>query len=442
MVFDKNSCNLVSDKITFVLLLLLLFFPSLPYDYTSKLLIIFSVLSVIFYFKEANLILKKKGYKIVLINILFVLLMIITLTYSKNLNDGIKKINTLLPVIILPIIFIYFQPKYRQEKYDLIYLVFIISNALFLIILFLFIMDKAVYSCYYDISELSNIKKIYYIWEVPFSKLLWCAEQINDPYIFIHKTYNSINLLVANLFSIILFFRRKHNLFFKFCLVVFFLFFSITIVYLKSFLGIFLLVTVLPFVLIYHILKPKQTLMIFCFVFFLGLSFSIVNFNKINTIIKSTQDKDKSISYNKSLDGIGERILINKVSYQLLKDIPFFGYGVGDIQDKLNEQYLLNSEFSFIYKFFYNEKINSHNYYFNLYLGGGIVLLISFMYMIYFNIKLSFNVRNIYYIVFLIFIYSILLTENVLSRMSGVLTYSLMNSLFLKQIINNSKPKE
>lgn len=425
----KNFFLNKKRSISFTLLLLLLFFPVFPYDFSSKLLISFSLISIIFYWKEGLYNLKKLKNRYLAYNLLFVFICLITLFYSTDFGAGIKNIKTLIPIVIMPLVIIYFQRKYSKNDFLLLQVVFILSNVLFFIFLMLYFLQYSVEHCFYDISALTLFEKFTYIWNEPYSKLLWCAEQKKESFFLIHKTYNSINILIACLFIVDVFFKRKNTYLVKTLLFLAFVLFSLLIVYFKSVSGLFLLCTILPCVFFSNMYKIKKTI-ILGLLFIFGVIVVIKKQSIINQFNKQRIDN----IYRGDLGGLYERYYLNITSSQLILESPVIGYGIGDVQDKLNTQYLINSETDGIYLNFSN--LNSHNYYLYVVLIGGPLLLMAFVLMILNNFKLAIKNKEKYYLSFLIIIFLCLFFENLFSRMTGVLTYSIINSFFIKSIID------
>ena len=73
--------------------------------------------------------------------------------------------------------------------------------------------------------------------------------------------------------------------------------------------------------------------------------------------------------------------------FRLIRNRPFFGYGIGDVQDQLSNCYDSNN---FKAKHKQDRIFNSHNFYAHLMLAGGLLPLIMFLWMFWFNTKISF----------------------------------------------------
>src|SRR5690606_30337330 len=135
---------------------------------------------------------------------------------------------------------------------------FVISNLLFLCLSIYYLINTSVLECYYEISQLSFLRKVTYLWNIPFKTLLWCSRQYDLPSFFIHKTYNSLNLLIASVFVISLIFKTGKNYLIKIVLLLVLILFSLYIFYMKSLVGLALLFTIIPFFLLYNLVGSKK----------------------------------------------------------------------------------------------------------------------------------------------------------------------------------------
>ncbi|SNR24574.1 O-Antigen ligase [Maribacter sedimenticola] len=111
---------------------------------------------------------------------------------------------------------------------------------------------------------------------------------------------------------------------------------------------------------------------------------------------------------------------------EIIMDTPWNGHGSGDVQIKLNDCYVSMYETDAYNKTTYN----SHNQFFFYYLAFGPIgftlIIISFIIFI----KKAIHSKDGNYLFFLIFFYLCLLFENVLSRNTGIMVFTIFNSLF------------
>lgn len=152
---------------------------------------------------------------------------------------------------------------------------------------------------------------------------------------------------------------------------------------------------------------------------------------KLNNI--STTEKFE-LPYKKWPTSTQIRIGLNHCALQTIKENSFLGTGVVSFEDKLNSCYD---------KFKNSEKVryNSHNYYFLLLGAGGIFCVVFFLFMLYKHASLAFVNNNLFYGYFLMSIVISLLTENILSRVYGVVFMLFFMTIFVKTT-NISTPKK
>ena len=95
---------------------------------------------------------------------------------------------------------------------------------------------------------------------------------------------------------------------------------------------------------------------------------------------------DQRYNYN----SVGERIIFSLNSWKVFKESPIFGVGTGDFPNeymRINEQYTPNLKTA----------VNPHNMYALISVQLGLVGLISMLSIFYYQIKASFNEKNILY---------------------------------------------
>ena len=118
-----------------------------------------------------------------------------------------------------------------------------------------------------------------------------------------------------------------------------------------------------------------------------------------------------------------EQKVIDRKEFTLLILFPFFGYGIGDYNDKLKESYKKNNPSLEVY-------YNSHNQYISFLLVGGLFLLLLYFIFLYLNVKLAIKKRNINSLIILCFYSIVMLSENILERENGVIFFSFFLCFF------------
>ena len=121
------------DDISIFLLCFLSFFVIMPFGMLSIALITFSLWTFFIYRKTFVQSFKDFGIKPYLECVLFYLLLILSIVYSSNKSEGLKEIQKGLPLLILPLIFLYGIRDLILKKIKFVLYSFVISNLLYII---------------------------------------------------------------------------------------------------------------------------------------------------------------------------------------------------------------------------------------------------------------------------------------------------------------------
>ncbi|WP_405611696.1 O-antigen ligase family protein [Polaribacter sp. Asnod1-A03] len=260
--------------------------------------------------------------------------------------------------------------------------------------------------------------KLFYISKenIPFFR-----EYVSNNYFFeIHPTYFSSYILLSITISL---FNLKKAKIFNFLNIIFSIFFLF--LFSSRIVIILLLLTVLLFV--FYSFSPKikrgklilivsnlTILTVFCF---LNNSFVSKRFDEIKNEIS------KPIIGNR-YNSTNTRVAIYKCDVLLTEKVPFWGYG-SNLQEELNNCFAENNDSDF-YKI---STFNTHNYYFNLILYGGVLFLLIFLLYLYIVFKsIRYNLLGLFIFFQILFIN---LTENYLSRHYGLVLFCYFTSLFI-----------
>lgn len=126
------------------------------------------------------------------------------------------------------------------------------------------------------------------------------------------------------------------------------------------------------------------------------------------------------------VNGLGQdpRSFIFRAGFEILKDNLFFGVGIGDIQNSLNEQYQrLSFQEGILNKF------NAHNDWLASLLGAGLPGIISLTFVYYSYFKSALSTKNILAFAFPVFFLLASQTEAILNRHKGVLLFMFLISV-------------
>lgn len=396
-----------------ILCVILLFFPILKLSIISKIIILITAYLIINFWKDYFHSLKdKKTNKLFLTIIAFYVFSIITLLYSKNFGSGLRELKTLLSLPIILFLTTYGLNIFKKLNYLNLFKFFILSNFLFSVFYNLYFFNSLITECFYLASELNFIDKLTVMLRKDFKYLLSCLPTKHGTFFFIHKAYNSINLLITLCLLDFYFdkIKRKAN---KFMMIVLSAFILWTIFLLQSKLNILLAGGFFVMSFMKHAFKIKfkssytYVLISVTVLFFVKLS----NFDFVNE----------------------KRTYIYSSGVELIYEKPFFGYGIGGYHELMKEKF---SNISYEpMRDLLMHKTDSHNVFLSAALSGGIILLILYFLMIYKSIKSAIAIENPIFLVILSIFLLNFLQESILRRMIGVVSFSiyigLMNLFYL-----------
>lgn len=397
-----------------IVILVLIFsaFPILPRVIESMVLILLTVLSLGYFFLEGKKEWSVSKTKIIFALSIFFWVYLSTLIYTSNISYGLNNIKIMLPMVLLPLIFLINKDllldKKNKDKYIFIY---ITSILVFLIYLNVFVYKMLI------IKDL-NIVEIRDLFEKSTK---------------VHGTYFSLWIgfgIILLLFKIQENKTKKLFLTTASLIILFFIYWQSIISARMPF-----VVTILFLVL--FLFKSNFKFLIFILIL-IGTTFFILPKNVVFTErferIKSYDFSFPKGEYSKNWKNISTEQIRNGIyycSYKKIKEAPFFGHGVGDADDKLQECYDCKFTDTNTYKLL---KYNSHNQYLDFILVSGLIGILIIMVFQYKIIKIAVKNKNIIYLYFLFYFILNISFENVLNRQDGVVFFSFFNSLLFFQI--------
>jgi O-antigen ligase len=147
---------------------------------------------------------------------------------------------------------------------------------------------------------------------------------------------------------------------------------------------------------------------------------------------------DRDASLGRAWGGKAIRVAIWQCSKSIVKENWLVGVGTGDAQDSLQQAYE-NRQFYFASRY---NRYNAHNQYLQILIAFGILGLFVFISSLI--TPLFYLVRTktgMYYLVFLILLAVIGMSEVLLDTSKGVMWYSFFNSIFAFTILNTSNER-
>jgi len=426
----------------------------MPYGIMSATIILFLAACIFYGYGQVGRFYKKIGWFPLLANSAFFLILIVTLGYSENIKFGWRQIERGLPILMFPLILLYFPPKLSKKQLWFVLGTFVFANLLFIAYLYGYLVN---YASDFKLPEKNNLvlfeglrnkgftEQIKDLWNGTFYETLYYAKKNSESYLDIHKTYASQNILWSIVIVAFFSLKRKLSLPKKIGQVLLLVVLAGVLIYLYSLTNLLLFGLLLPF-LIYAVLGLKKyglvtsvgIVAVGITAFLLVTSTQMVSSESYERY-KQHENPLFIISNIKKMLEKDERNTINECNLTLIKQNPFLGYGVGDVQDVLNACYVSTESKSKGAPSIREQNLNSHNYYAFLALAGGVLVIAFFLLMLGYNTFIGFGKKDFLYLAFLFIITMNLLTENTLGRAHGILFFALFNGLFLTRNFSYSE---
>lgn len=314
---------------------------------------------------------------------------LLSLLWTDNLEYGLTRIETALPLLLLFLISLQLQyEKLTSSQLTRFNNTFILSNIIYIVLF-----------CFY-IPFYNNIK--YQSFDFNFFR----ATVSSMPYLGIDPIYISLVTCI----SIFLLWKSNLSKKIKIPLLLFLLLFLLVINSKSALLSIIIVA--------FFSLKKKRLIIVF--VFSLVMIFFYTRFNEVLDF-QTYFDDNGTVNFNNSTN---IRIVIWKVFLSNLIEIIPFGVGIGDGESFLNQSY---------YEYLSNNKLNNyntHNQFFGILLTSGFTGLLFLLYILFNffvnSIKKNNKVIKYLFITFLVH----LLTENILERQLGVILFSFFITIY------------
>tara|TARA_B100000787_G_scaffold153966_1_gene128514 strand:+ start:44687 stop:45928 length:1242 start_codon:yes stop_codon:yes gene_type:complete len=388
-------------------------YPLIPHEYESLSVILLALCSVIYLLITTK---DKKYIKTFFITSSIYIVLFISALFSNNKLEGFKIIETMLSLIVFPIIFYLLLGKSNINllRIRLFFLkTYFISSLIFSIISFY------LFTIYKNARYLLTDSNFYR------------NAILDNNYIGDHPIYISIYISIAIIFGF--YFLDKIQ---KFSLNFFLILIAqgclISLLFLLMSKGV-ILALIIVFILKLILFDRIKKVYIFSCILAFSLIFILIpeknnrfkevfNFNTYKTLDSNNSTSIRVVLYKCGLESVFKNYL--------------YGYGVGDVQETLDECYFHNNS-NFIKGMY-----NSHNQYLFIWLSGGILSFLLFIGILFYYLKkaLEYNDRVMFSVLVLYCI--IFLFENALSRQSGVILFSFMMNYFLWDNFNKIKIKK
>jgi len=445
------------DKLPYFLLIVLCFYPIMRFGMISAAIIAFALSCIVcnYEFFSANL--KRLGWLPFIANASFFLLLVFTLVYSENLKNGWTQVEKGLPFLVFPLVFLYFPPRIDRKRLHTLFWTFIIANLCFLVYLFQYLVNNASdfavttspgLILFEGLGDMGVLEQLKSLWNGTFYEALYYARETVENKLYVHKTYASQNILWCILLGISMLFTKNTNKYLKTVLVFVLVVFAIALVYLFSLTNLFLLVLLVP-LLVFLLLNSRKQKMMFVGVVlmvFIGIWIGVTTNTSYETFEKGTYEEYTTYENPKYIFNNLSKMLknddrnnINECNQNLITESPFFGSGIGDVQDKLDLCYADLTANGSHQLDTVSQQLNTHNYYAFLWIAGGIIVLLAFLALLIFDGRIAFKNKDYLYLVFIMLVVINMMAESTLSRAHGILFFVLFNGLLLHKNLLKSE---
>lgn len=393
-----NKVNILNG-----LILTFAVFPIIPNSIKGLPVIILAIGSL-FFFKKREI-----KWKWLFINSSLFLAYTISVLYSNDHSVALKKLETALSALVIPITFFALLPHFK------------ISNKLKQVFIKTFIASTSLFSiCSVVYITLRNSSLNY----------LWITDKyrniiIEMPLIGQHPIYASTFLVLSIIFFVYLF---KQKLFKNYKDKLLFLILTpinlVFLLFLSSKGAILALFIITFFLFIFETTKKIYKYLII--VSFICSLITLFIYNRrMNELIKTQTYQTFNPHLSTSI-----RLGIYDCSWGIIKKQLFTGHGIGDAQKELNLCYANKSDILLMHRF------NSHNQYLDITIKTGLIGLFIFLGFLAINFRNAIKNKNQLLIMILVLYCMLFLVENVLSRQSGVIFF-----FFLICFFNNSNKR-
>lgn len=431
MNVSKNIRVLKNENIELFVLGALFTFPILKLSFISVLVALLGVYVMtsnrkLFFSNLKDL----KTLKTFLIITLWVFFYWLTFFFSEDKERALVLILRTIPLILIPFFMLYGIKVLSYNKIRKLMAWFSIVSFMFLTKTYVLVLNALNYFKYdsrlnpWNIIENFKEFSIYTSYDL-LDFVRWAPFEHD---LELHRTYFSLCFVLCGIFWIYDFFIKK-----KLYKLILALLFIVWVFYFGSIPNI---IAILIIVLFVFIRKVRLGYVLGgVLIFSLLLTYVITKSTYLSAQFNRAQEYSISVLEHNKNSTIG-RIRYLDVFLELYKEKPLFGFGSGDVQNELLRVYKKRA-----YDIEYNEKKNTHNYYFHLLLVGGIPLLILFLGALLYFTKEALAKSN-HLLLYLVIVFALnLISENILVRIQGVYMFSLFLCVFSRMEMTNNLEK-
>jgi len=403
-----------------LLLVVIAFFPLFKMAMISISIILFITISFYLFFNNKITITNfKLNRKWVFITSGFYLWMIVAILYSSNIYEGFESLQSSVAILIFPIVIFLFIDRIPNRVFLIINFCFVIANIFLSLYIHYYLFSKGIYSDFKSVT----------FWDSPVRDSLAeiSFKELHPTYIslwFLYSVLYMLDFLVGKF--------RELNKQIIFLVIIGQIILLFTTILLSTRMT---LIAFIVAIIVYSFYKIKNKLTKFLIILVILITTIISVFN-VSYLRARLIDEFKVTKLEPPVDqthnSINIRVGIYHCSFKVLKPNWLIGVGAGNVQKELNICY--NKFNTDVYQ---KTNYNTHNQYLHIFIASGIIGLVLFLFLFYYQIKLALLNKDYLYLAFTILLFISFLSENILVRINGVIFFALFNTLFIKKWIQN-----
>jgi O-antigen ligase len=405
-----NSKTDLTGRIIF--LLILLFLLVIPYNnrYITYLIIPWTILSVVFAFQQKIRmmdIIKQSS-----LFLIFYIISVLSLLYSEDFNHGIKTLEIQVSLIFMPFLLMVLKKITFKNKMKYLVNTYITGLIVYIII------SVIIFFVRWDIKFIQNYLESFSLTDL--------TSNFQLSY-FQHPAYISMYLLWAIVLVVNRMIHRRNSksILLDLPIVIFFLLFIFVLGSRAGILTAFIIA-------IYYVWKFLRGLpRIFTIaVTILALVLTIFLMLKFTRIGDTVNNLKSSENLNGDM-----RIAIWTDAYEVFKEAPILGHGVGDGLELIIEKHRINGIADA-----YQYKFNAHNQFLETATQTGLIGLLSLILILVVPLINSISSRQELLFLVIMIVFINLLFESMLVRLAGVLFLGFWLNFLL--IVNGNNESE
>ena len=404
----KRSGHDLLERINYIFALIFVLLIPFNNRYFTYLFIPWAIVSIILASKKKiklNEIIKSS-----FVYLVFYFISMLSLLYSIDFNYGIKTLETLVSLIIMPFLLLTLRATTRQEQREYMIKTYLIGLILYILISFVTLFIR------WDIKLIVSVLKTNTILNAA------CYFELS---FFLHRSYISMYLVWGIVLIVNRIFQgRSMKLTILGIVTV-----SVFLLYIIL-LGSRAALITLAIVTVYYLWKLLLRYSLWVNITFTG----IVLLFTVSLMIMYTRIGDTVIkNENQSVNDI--RISLWTDAFEVFKDAPLFGQGVGDGVDQMIIKHKENGNVDA-----FKNRLNAHNQFLETATQTGIIGLLSLICILLIPFIKSIRNKQELLFLFISIITVNFLVESMLVRLAGVLFLAFWLN-FLLIIPNNSEPE-